>query len=616
MKLRKNAYEVRSESIISAASRVSKSRRSIGLSMSKNLKVDYNKIACELDITDYIEASSAEIDINAPKTEEDTKIIIDALNNHFIFTSLSEEYKEVVAENMQLYIFSTGSIVFEQDQPSKSYYVVRSGSLEVITKGRKINKITTGEGFGELALLRDSPRSATIRCLERTSLWGIDRDLFSKVIDEMNTKIYEQNREFLEKVTLLQPLNPAQKDSLAASLVPHRYTVGQKIIAEGELGQQLFIIKEGTVSVQKGLIEITRLHKGDYFGEGALLNNSPRSASCIALDTVKCVSLSRETLQKTLNNQLQDIIEKNTIIEAINKSEFLACLSKDQKDSIVKDLHLKSYKGGDIVIPSGTACKSKLYVIITGRLQWAKSSSIFSDKSNCVGDAYIIKSHSEDSKYDDDLIAAADMKVGELTKYQFELSIGGRYEEVMKENIATNVLKKVFLFNSLDGTKMKELFSMIHIEKFTDGSIIMKQNSMNENIYIVKRGKVNIIKDKAFVRTVTKHDYFGERGILFDINSVYECYANGKVTLWVIHKNDFLTLLTEPMRKQLNKRIRLEDQKVALDELIVIKQIGKGMFSKVYLVRHENQNFYALKAVSRKKIEKFAIQEHLLVFFM
>ena len=104
MKLRKNAYEVRSESIISAASRVSKSRRSIGLSMSKNLKVDYNKIACELDITDYIEASSAEIDINAPKTEEDTKIIIDALNNHFIFTSLSEEYKEVVAENMQLYI--------------------------------------------------------------------------------------------------------------------------------------------------------------------------------------------------------------------------------------------------------------------------------------------------------------------------------------------------------------------------------------------------------------------------------------------------------------------------------------------------------------------------------
>ena len=193
--------------------------------------------------------------------------------------------------------------------------------------------------------------------------------MFRRVIEEMNTKIYEQNREFLEKVTLLQPLNSSQKDSLAASLMPHKYTAGQKIISEGETGQQLFIIKEGTVSVQKGTKEITRKHKGDYFGEGALLNNAPRSATCVAIDTVKCVSLSRETLQKSLNYQLQDIIEKNTMIEAINKSESLNCLNKEQKELIAAGLHLKSYKGGDIVIPSGTPCKYKLYIIISGRLQ-------------------------------------------------------------------------------------------------------------------------------------------------------------------------------------------------------------------------------------------------------
>ena len=206
------------------------------------------------------------------------------------------------------------------------------------------------------------------------------------------------------------------------------------------------------------------------------------------------------------------------------------------------------------------------------------------------------------------------MKVGELTKYQFELSIGGRYEEVMKENIATNVLKRVYLFNSLDGGKMKELFSMIHIEKFNDNDTIIKQNTMNENIYIVKRGKVNVIKDTECIRTVTKHDYFGERGILFDSASVYDCIANGKVTLWTIHKDEFLTLLTEPMRKQLNKRIRMEDEKVNLEDLIVIKKLGTGIFGRVYLVHPpDSHHFYALKAVPRTKIEKFAIQEHLLV---
>ena len=620
MKLRKNPYAERSQSHYSVtSSKLSRGRGTNNLAKSNSPakeKIQYNNQSGDLEVTSYIEASAAEIDPHAAKTEGDRNLIISALNNHFIFTSLSEEDKEVVSESMQLYIFPPGSIVFEQDQPSRSYYVVRSGNLEVIVKNRKVNKIHTGEGFGELALLHDNPRSATIRCMDRVTLWGIERQMFRKVIEEMNTQIYEQNREFLEKVLLLQPLSSVQKDSLAASLLPHKYTAGQKIITEGETGQQLFIIKEGTVSVQKGVKEITRIHKGDYFGEGALLNNAPRSASCIAVDTVRCVSLSRDTLQKTLNHQLQDIIEKNTIIESINKSEALSCLSKDQKDSIVKELRLKSYKGGDVVIPMGTPCKSKLYVVISGRLQWAKSSALFSDKANCVGDAFIIKSHNEDSKYEDDLIAAADMRVGELTKYQFELAIGGRYEEVMKENIATNVLKKVYLFNSLDGAKMKELFSMIHIEKYSDKDVIVRQNTVNENIYIVKRGKVNILKDGELVRTVTKHDYFGERGILFDNTSIYDCVASGKATLWAIHKQDFLTLLTDSMRKQLNKRIRMEDEKVSLEDLVVVKQLGKGIFGRVYLVHPpDSQHFYALKAVSRSKIEKFAIQEHLLVIF-
>lgn len=619
MKMRKNPYEVQSESKYSVTSKYIRSKISGSQSnydSKSRMKIDYNKASGELEVTSYIEASAAEIDTQALKTNEDKNLIINALNNHFIFTSLSEEDKEVVADSMQLYVFPPGSIVFEQDKPSKSYYVVRSGNLEVIVKGRKVNKIHTGEGFGELALLHDNPRSATIRCIDRVTLWGIERQMFRKVIEEMNTQIYELNREFLEKVTLLQPLSSTQKDSLAASLVPHKYTSGQKIITEGETGQQLFIIKEGTVSVQKGFKEITRKYKGDYFGEGALLNNTARSASCIAMDSVKCVSLSRETLQKILNNQLQDIIEKNTIIEAINKSETLNCLNKEQKDSIVKDLHLKSYKGGDVVIPMGTSCKSKLYIIINGRLQWAKSSALYADKANCVGDVYVTKSHAEDSKYEDDLIAASDMKVGELTKYQFELSIGGRYEEVMKENTATNVLKKVYLFNSLDNAKMKELFSMIHIEKYNDGDVIVKHSTMNENIYIVKRGKVNIVKNGEILRTVTKHDYFGERGILFDNTSVYDCIANGRATLWAIHKGDFLNLLNEPMRKQLNKRIRMEDEKVNLEDLIVVKQLGKGIFGRVYLVHPpDSHHFYALKAVPRSKIEKFAIQEHLLVIF-
>ena len=122
------------------------------------------------EIASYIEAAAGELILDAIKTPEDKQKIIAALNNHFIFTSLTDEDKEMVAEAMQLYQFMPDTIVFMQKMPSRSYYVVKTGVLEVIVNGKRVNKIHPGEGFGELALLDDNPRSATLRCLELTSL--------------------------------------------------------------------------------------------------------------------------------------------------------------------------------------------------------------------------------------------------------------------------------------------------------------------------------------------------------------------------------------------------------------------------------------------------------------
>ena len=565
-------------------------------------------------MNDYQEAAGALIDKNAVKSEDDGKAILLALNNHFIFTSLTEEDKEMVVNAMYLLTLEAGALVFEQDRPSKSYYVVKSGLLDVITNGKRVNRIKQGEGFGELALLHDNPRSATVRCLERCELWGVDRTTFRRVIEDMNTQIYEQNREFLDKVGLLSTLEPQQKDQLAASLETKKFTSGQKIITEGEQGQHLYIIKEGLVSCQKGTTEITRFHKGQYFGEQALLYNQIRSASCIAVEgTVKCVVLSRDTLQKILGNQLQHIIHKNMAMQAMNASEKLKLLSKDQKDIINNEMVVKSYKAGDIVIASKTPKHSRLFFILEGNLKVAKTGAIFADKGVCIGDEYVTGSQ-ENGEYLDDLIAGGDIKIGEITIYQFEVSIGGKYDEVVKENAATNILKNVYLFRTLPINAMKQLFNVIQVQKFNDGDVIIRENEVGEAIYIVKRGKVDILHQSEVIRTVTKYDYFGERAILLENYASATCVARGSVTLWLIRKNDFIDLLDEPMRQLLLSRIRMQDEKVRLSELIVVKLLGKGMFGKVFLVRTPGtSHLYALKAISRRKIEKFAIQEHLLL---
>ena len=77
----------------------------------------------------YAEASAAFIDIHAVKTQDDKAAIISALSNHFIFTALSDEDRECVADAMQLHVFEGGKVVFEQGRPSKSYYVLKTCSV-------------------------------------------------------------------------------------------------------------------------------------------------------------------------------------------------------------------------------------------------------------------------------------------------------------------------------------------------------------------------------------------------------------------------------------------------------------------------------------------------------
>ena len=67
------------------------------------------------------------------------------------------------------------------------------------------------DGFGELALLHDTARSATILTLERTTLWGLDCKTFRGALESVNAQNYQENKRFIESVLLFQILTPIQR---------------------------------------------------------------------------------------------------------------------------------------------------------------------------------------------------------------------------------------------------------------------------------------------------------------------------------------------------------------------------------------------------------------------
>ncbi|MBC8248613.1 MAG: HD domain-containing protein [Anaerolineales bacterium] len=110
----------------------------------------------------------------------------------------------------------------------------------------------------------------------------------------------------LQRVPFLEPLTPQQRAALASEAVLHEYEPGTDIVHEGSGGHGCFIIESGQVVVYKELngeeVELACLDPGDFFfGEIALLEDTPRSASVRAATSVRVLEISRSSFRQLLN---------------------------------------------------------------------------------------------------------------------------------------------------------------------------------------------------------------------------------------------------------------------------------------------------------------------------
>lgn len=187
--------------------------------------------------------------------------------------------------------------------------------------------------------------------------------------------------------------------------------------------------------------------------------------------------------------------------------------------------------------------------------------------------------------------------------------------QLQNENEAISALKKVHILRGLTQPKFMQLVHALKEQNFEGEEVIFRQNDSGDTFYIIKSGKVNISIEGVNIRTIAKHDYFGERSVLFnETQRSATCSANGNVVCWVINTADFLSIIDESIRIQLMKRIELQDDTIAFNELVPIKLLGKGNFGSVYLTAHRTKlTLYALKTVLREKVVVYDMYENILL---
>lgn len=95
-----------------------------------------------------------------------------------VFTPLPLATMENIASRMATKSVAAGVDIVTQGEPGDAFYLVAAGSVEVVENGVARRRMGPGEGFGETALLRDVPRTATVRSQKGTELLVIDREHF------------------------------------------------------------------------------------------------------------------------------------------------------------------------------------------------------------------------------------------------------------------------------------------------------------------------------------------------------------------------------------------------------------------------------------------------------
>jgi len=229
-----------------------------------------------------------------------------------LFKHIRVDQLEGIVAQLQRLVVPAGSEVTRQGvRDDGGWYLIDRGSMEVLIDGFEVNELTRGDSFGELALLRERPRAATVRALTEVELLALERDAFLTAIAGTDIDLggalgadagagERDPATLLGATALLSPLRRDQIAALAAAGTQRTVGAGETIVAEGESDDFYCLLLSGSARVSVAGEARAELLAGDGFGEIAVLHRVARTATVTATEGCRLLAVPGEALRAAL----------------------------------------------------------------------------------------------------------------------------------------------------------------------------------------------------------------------------------------------------------------------------------------------------------------------------
>jgi CRP-like cAMP-binding protein len=282
-----------------------------------------------------------------------------------IFDGIPHDQLVVALRRFRKGAVQFGTLLIDEGEEDPSLLCILDGEVEIRTGGIELGRAGPGSLVGEMALFGEGLRTASVKSIKDTSFLMLDRGSYEAMRDEghpiakaiedraleqLTARLRATNQRIAklaegtrassavpsasiarqvaklfggggsrgwalgaDKVALLRksPLFRGTEEALqalAAQMGAASFATGQFLCTQGEYGREMFVVGEGLVEVVVALDEdrvepLATLDAGDVFGMSSMLEDMPRSASCVARGKVIALTLDGDAFRKLIGSQ-------------------------------------------------------------------------------------------------------------------------------------------------------------------------------------------------------------------------------------------------------------------------------------------------------------------------
>ena len=229
-----------------------------------------------------------------------------------LFSDLPKNAFIQLMEQMKMRSVLPEEAIIREGEVDDSMFIISSGRVKVTKTSEAgtelvLARLTDGAFFGEMALLSESPRTASVIAEEETLLFQVSRDILGQVIKNFPSvsnimlKFYRQRllANLMNTSMMFRPLDVTQRKALIEKFKSREVPANEKLLEEGQPGDGLYMLLTGRAEVSRKIEGqrkvLAHLKEGDVFGEMSLLQNQPVTANVKTLRKSIVLKLPKRT---------------------------------------------------------------------------------------------------------------------------------------------------------------------------------------------------------------------------------------------------------------------------------------------------------------------------------